>query len=151
MNKRREYLWYYAPLVVWITIIFVASSSTGSMSNTSRFVRPVLEFLFPSADEAMLAAIHGYLRKTGHFSGYAVLGFLAARAFHQTAIEPLRENRSLAALGLVVAVAAIDETNQSRLASRTGSIYDVLLDAAGGLTAILVFGFFIKRTFRQKS
>lgn len=121
------------------------------MSNTSRFVRPVLEFLFPSANEATLAAIHGYLRKTGHFTGYAVLGLLAVRAFNQTAIEPLRKNRSLAALALVVAVAAIDETNQSRLASRTGSITDVLLDAAGGLTAILVFAFFVKKTARQNA
>ena len=142
ISKRREYLWYYAPLIFWIAAILFLSSNTGSMSNTSRFIRPILEFLFPAAGDAQLSEIHGYLRKVGHFTGYGILGFLAARAFYQTSIAFLRKNQIFAALVLVVAVAAIDETNQSRLASRTGSIYDVLLDAAGGLPAIFVFAIF---------
>ena len=135
----RGYLWYYAPLIFWIIVIFVASSNTGSMSNTSRIIRPILEFLFPAADEAFLQTLHGYIRKGAHLSFYAILGFLAARAFTSPLAEKLRKIWFAWALILVVVVASIDETNQSFLSSRTGSPYDVLLDVFGGFAALLLF------------
>jgi VanZ family protein len=39
---------------------------------------------------------------------------------------------------LVVVYALIDEYHQSFVPSRTGTIYDSLIDMAGGLTALLV-------------
>jgi VanZ family protein len=60
------------------------------------------------------------------------------RAFVGSSIKFLRNQWFIAAFGLVLLVASIDETNQSYVASRTGSIYDVLLDCAGGLTMILL-------------
>ena len=145
-SKWREYLWYYAPLVFWIIIVFVLSSNTGSMSNTSRIIRPLLVFLFPDITDASIASVQIYTRKTAHFVLYFVLGFLAARAFSSFAADFLRKKWFAAALFLVVLVAAIDEANQSFLASRTGSIYDVLLDAAGGATALLIFYFWHKKS-----
>ncbi len=173
----RERLWLYAPLFLWIGVIFYLSSSQGAMSNTSRFIRPFLEWMFPFATEETLQIYHGYIRKFAHFFEYAMLGFFASRAFWLSGRNPSVsagveqhtpsrscfclqnpsvsagvEQHSLSRWGfclqrfwylfaflLVVLIASIDETNQSFNAARTGSIYDVLLDASGGLTMIFLF------------
>ncbi len=128
----------YAPLVLWIGVILFLSTSQASMSNTSRFIRPLLEFLFPNAAEETLIIYHGYIRKLAHLTEYAILAFWAFWAFSNSNLKKLRRFWFVFAFLLVLLIASIDETNQSYLASRTGSIYDVLLDAAGGLIMILV-------------
>lgn len=104
------------------------------MSQTSRFIRPLLEFLFPAAPEQTLIIYHSYIRKAAHFTEYAILAFLAVRALAATA--RLHTWRFILPLLLVVAVAVIDEFNQSFEVSRTGSIQDVLLDISGGVVMI---------------
>jgi VanZ family protein len=146
--KWRGRIFRYAPLILWIGAIFVASSNTGSMSNTSRFIRPLLEFLFPNAPEEILVVYHGYIRKFAHFAEYFALAFFAARAFSGSSVKILRNYWFLFALILIVLVATADETNQSFLASRTSSAYDVLLDSCGGLTMILLFAIVKKYFFK---
>lgn len=102
------------------------------MSSTSRFVRPILEFLFPHAPEETLKIYHAYIRKAAHPSIYAVLAFFAARAFYFSREIILKNRWFLAALLTVFAVASLDEFNQSFNAARTGTFYDVALDTAGG-------------------
>lgn len=133
-DHRRVLLLRYVPVVVWITVIFYLSSDQGSVSHTSRFIGPILEFLFPAATEQTLLIYHGYIRKAAHFAEYAILAFLAVRAFAASA--RLQKWRYAFALLLSVCIAAIDEFNQSFNPSRTGSIYDFLLDCSGGLFAI---------------
>lgn len=119
------------------------------MSQTSVFVRPILEFLFPGATEETLILYHSYVRKLAHFVEYAVLAFWASRAFSNSSVKILQKFWYVFSFLLVVIIAAIDETNQSFTASRTGSIYDVLLDASGGLAMILIFLFY-KFLFRKR-
>lgn len=138
----------YAPLILWIILIFIASSNAGSMSNTSVIIRPILEFLFPTYSEEQFAVIHGYVRKAAHFSFYFVLGALAARAFSASLKDFLRQNWFVVAFLLVILIAYLDETNQSFITSRTGSAYDVLIDACGGATAILIW--FLAAKVRKK-
>jgi VanZ family protein len=133
-NHGRGRFWRYAPLICWIVVVFIFSSGTGSMSTTSRFIRPLLEFLFPTYSEPELVVIHAYIRKCAHFILYFVLGFLAARAFKFSLT--LRRVWFAISLFLVVFIAAVDETNQSFNAARTGAVTDVLLDTFGGATAI---------------
>lgn len=139
-NRHGRFL-RYVPLLLWIGLILFASTSQASMSSTSRFVRPVLEFLFPNASEATLVIYHGYIRKTAHFVEYAVLALLAARAFRFSGRELLRRYWPALAPALVLLVAVADEFNQSLNPARTGSVYDVLIDLAGGvfMTAVVYF------------
>ena len=109
------------------------------MSNTSRFIGPLLHFLFPMLNEAQITATHAVIRKCAHFVFYATLGWLAARAFWRLLGANKFAVWCFAALALVVAIASLDEFNQSFNAARTSSIYDVLLDTSGGLFAILVW------------
>ena len=145
-SKWRGRLFRYAPLLLWISVIFYLSSSNGAMSNTSRFIRPLLEWLFPLTPEETLQIYHGYIRKFAHFAEYSALAFFASRAFWSSSIEIFRKYWFIFAFGLVVCIASIDEYNQSFNVLRTSSIYDVLLDASGGLTIVILIWLFRKRT-----
>jgi len=127
-------LWAYAPLLLWIGLIFLLSSPQGSLSETSRIIGPILTFFFPEMPDATRQVVHGYVRKTAHFTEYAVLAFLAVRACMAT--FSLVRWRYLLALSLVVIVAFLDEFHQSFYSSRSGSIWDVALDISGGLFAL---------------
>lgn len=135
-QSRRVWLLSYAPLVLWIVVVLGLSTGQGAMSETSRIIRPLLEFLFPAAAPETLSFYHGIIRKCAHFTEYAILGWLACRAFLASATF-LRKSPFLFGLGLVILVAIIDETNQSFNPERTGSVWDVLLDIAGGAFAIV--------------
>lgn len=126
----------YAPLVVWIAFIFFASSDSLSASKTSRIVRPLLLWLFPAITEEGLLYAHFLVRKGAHLTEYALLAFLAARAFLTSSRTLLRRRWIAASITLVALCALLDEYHQSFLASRTGTIYDSLLDTTGGAIAI---------------
>ena len=128
----------YAPVIFWIGIIFYLSSDQGSMSETSRFIGPILEFFFPNSSEATIKLYHGYIRKAAHFTEYAILALLAARACGFLVSHLLRRSWYLLPLALVVLVATADEIGQSFRPSRTASVLDVLIDISGGLFIILV-------------
>lgn len=148
--RRRERFYRYAPLVLWIGLVLFLSGGQASMSNTSRFVRPILEFLFPTAPEETLIVYHGCVRKLAHFTEYAILAFWASRAFSNSSENLLRRFWFVFAFILIALVASADEINQSYIASRTGSIYDVLLDVAGGAAMILIFPVLRKIRRRRK-
>lgn len=136
-SKWRGRINAYAPLFLWIGVIFFLSSTQGAMSHTSRFIRPLLEWLFPDASFETLTIYHGYIRKFAHFAEYAMLAFFASRAFMRSSFEFLRKNWAVFAFVLVVLIASIDEFNQSFNSQRTGAVYDVWLDCFGGICMIL--------------
>src|SRR5215208_7023199 len=101
-HRVRRRLWRYGPLVAWACFVLFASSSNFSASNTSRIIRPLLLWLFPGISEASLAYVHFLARKAAHFTEYALLALLAARAFRTSHKQKLKELWWLAALALVV-------------------------------------------------
>jgi VanZ family protein len=129
-------LWRYGPLLIWATLIFIGSSDLLSSSHTSSFIIQPLHALFPGASEATLAAIHFTLRKLGHFTEYAILAWLTARALRTSSQAWLRPRWFWIALVFVVCYALFDEFRQSFVPSRTSSIFDSLIDISGGLTAL---------------
>ncbi len=135
----------YAPLFAWMILIFLASTGELSASNTSRIIRPLLLWLFPNIGEERIIFAHFVIRKAAHFTEYAVLALLGARAFVGSSHERLRRAWFWAALLLVVLYSLSDEFHQSFVATRTGSIYDSFIDMAGGLTALLLFAAWRRR------
>jgi VanZ family protein len=85
-----------------------------------------------------LVVVHFITRKLAHFTEYAILGFLAARAFRISPRLAISGRWFLISLTLIVTFALIDEYHQSFVPSRTGTLYDSLIDIAGGLTALFV-------------
>ena len=138
-TKTFQRIWRYGPLLLWMVLISFASSSEFSALNTSQVIRPLILWIFPNLSEERVAAIHFLVRKVGHFSEYAVLGVLSARAFVSSANEFVQQHWFQVALFLILCYALLDEFHQSFVPSRTASIYDSAIDVAGGLTALLVF------------
>jgi len=139
-RSRRETFMRFAPLVLWVGVIFFLSSDQGSMAHTSRFIGPLLHFLFPTAPEETIELYHFYIRKAAHVTEYAILALLAWRALSRS----IRFCRWLLPMGLVVLIASIDEFNQSFEPSRGSSPYDVLLDISGALAALIVLSIIIR-------
>ena len=127
-----RFLSRYLPLLVWLAFIFFASSDAFNAGNTSRIIGPLVLWLFPQTSPETLATIHFITRKLAHFTEYAILGFLAARAFRP------RPRWFLICAILIVVYALLDEYHQSFVPSRTASIFDSLIDSAGGLTALVI-------------
>jgi VanZ family protein len=132
-------IWRYGPLLLWLVFISFASTSEFSAANTSQIVRPLLLWLFPNISEARIAAIHFLTRKGAHFTEYAILAFLARRAFITSSRDFIQRHWFQLGLALVVLYALLDEYHQSFVPSRTPSIYDSAIDIAGGLTVLLMF------------
>jgi VanZ family protein len=82
--------------------------------------------------------VHFLVRKAGHFSEYGFLALLAARAFYLTPSTILSRHWLLCSLCLVAVYALTDEYHQSFVPTRTPSIYDSMIDTAGGVTVLMV-------------
>ena len=132
--------------------MFISFASTAEFSsiNTSRFIGPLLLWLFPDLSESRLAAIHFLIRKASHFTEYAILALLARRAFVTSSRAFIHRRWFELGLLLVTCYALLDEFHQSFVPSRTASIYDSAIDVAGGLTVLLIFKLYDKHSRQQK-
>jgi VanZ family protein len=115
----------WLPAILWVTALFVLSSSLFSASNTSRFIEPVLRFLLPDASGTTIALLHGLIRKAAHFANYSILFWILIHG-------PL-VGRPYLALTLCVCYAFLDEGHQILVPGRSPSLYDVVLDSSGAL------------------
>lgn len=135
----------YGPLLLWIGFIAFASTGEFSAVNSARFVRPVLLWLFPGISEGQLGGIHFLTRKVSHLVEYAILAFLARRAFITSSHAGIQRRWFQLGLLLVVLCSLLDEFQQSFAPSRSASIVDSIVDVIGGLTVLLIFRAYDKR------
>ncbi|MEW6052858.1 MAG: VanZ family protein [Nitrospirota bacterium] len=136
MNRKVYLLYYWLPPVLWMIFISPLNELLSS-SHTSSFLLPLLQWLFPQAARATLEAVHVFIRKMSHFLEYAFLAFLLFRAFRAGSREWRKE--WLVSAGLIaIAYACLDECLQSFIPSRTGSVYDWMIDATGVLSFMVI-------------
>jgi len=129
----------WAPLILWMMLIFSASTAAGAPRVSSFFLRPLLLWLDPSMKPHTFAIIHLCVRKTAHLTEYAILGWLAFRVGHH---EPALARSTLAAqvsaaVIFCAAYATTDEFHQRYAPERQASAGDVLIDTAGAAAAIM--------------
>jgi len=122
----------WVPVVLWVAVIAGLGSSGFQHDQTSRFIGPLLHWLFPDWSDADIAGLHGWIRKGAHVTEYAIAAVLTYRALWLTGRASTRLAAALPTLGLVAGVALADEGRQALVESRTGSPRDVALDVAGG-------------------
>ena len=138
MARFPRFVTHYLPLIAWLVFISYASSDNFNAGNTSRIIGPLILWLFPNTSPDTLASVHFITRKIAHFTEYAILGFLAARAFRTSPQPAIKQRWFWICVVLVVLYALMDEYHQSYVPSRTASIFDSLIDMAGGLTALII-------------
>lgn len=149
MKKEKVFdIIFWILTIVWCCVIFSFSAEKGEQSSgTSGRVCRVVASIFVSDFEDMplsqqreiIEKMQFFVRKTAHFTAYAVLGFLVSLA--------LRRQKFLKRAGLstlfVSLYATSDEIHQLFVPDRSGRILDVLIDTSGGLCGILASGFLL--------
>lgn len=132
MNTRQRRAWT-AAFVIWLCVVWGHSLMQGDASSaeSSAFVdlvRPLFE-LFGLHDETLMSFI---VRKTAHFTEYAILMFIThgmVRAWFGKTRAAL-----VAALAVWILAPCIDETIQLFIPGRAGAFRDSLIDMSGGAT-----------------
>ncbi len=133
---------------VWILFIFwnswqpAATSSQMSGGIVARLVG-LLTKIGVSSDEEMLTFI---VRKTAHFTEYAVLGVLSSMIFVSQRINTFQSKINVLFIGVMSAIC--DEAIQLMSDGRSGEIRDVFIDFFGVLTGVLIV--YIVTTFTVK-
>jgi len=144
-RRLRNILWYWVPAVAWMGMVLLASTDPFSAKHTGEVLRAMLAWTLGQIDPLTFNQIHFLVRKSAHFTEYAILSALWFRAIrvHLNNLWQIR----WAFLGLVVSlsVAILDEWHQSFVPSRTSSAHDVLLDFCGALFAQLVIWYALRR------
>jgi VanZ family protein len=88
--------------------------------------------------------IHHYIRKSGHFVGYGLIGLAWLRAWWMTLPHSRFLTDAMLALLGTALIASADEYHQSFLSNRTSSPWDVLLDCTGAITLQLLVYVFMR-------
>lgn len=129
--------------------ILIMAGDFGSVSKFWMFVKVVEPFLTLYSHQDLFQ-IYLVLRKIGHFLAYAALFVAYARAWRWH-LKQTRLKTVLLALALCFLVSAGDESRQALHPSRTGSVWDVVLDMSGALTAALILFPFLRPDDREKA
>jgi VanZ family protein len=146
-----RFLKYWLPVILWMIIIFGASTNLGAPQNTSRFLGPLLRWLLPSISDDAISNIQFGVRKSSHAIEYAILCLLfwrARRKKNTNEPRPWIWREAGIAILFSAIYAATDEFHQYFVATRQGSPWDVLLDTAGATAGIFVLwkiGCWLKR------
>lgn len=123
--------WYWAPVLLWLGVIWTLSGEPFSAAHTSRWLDPVLRLLFPGLSPADLRTVHALVRKTAHFVEFFVLGALLYRALRRGRPPAWQARLALGAVALAALWALVDEFRQSLVPDRTASLLDCVIDATG--------------------
>ena len=141
--KLRRFIRYWAPLLLWLCVIFLGSTDLMSAEHTSRFVVPFLRWLKPDISPESLASIHFILRKCAHIGEYAILALLLLRAaFFITNLGRSITFLYVSVWGACLFVAVTDEFHQAFVASRGALATDVVIDSAGAILGLLIGAMF---------
>jgi VanZ family protein len=141
VQKIRNFVWYWLPVILWMVLIFGFSSDSASVQHSSRILEPVLRFLFPGMAPETRNEIVFLARKCAHLTEYAVLALLVWRARR----KPLRRDprpwsgrEALVALLVTGFYAATDEYHQTFVPGREGCVRDVIIDTCGAAAGLFL-------------
>jgi hypothetical protein len=111
------------------------STDTFSAEKTGGLLEPILRWLIPTISAAGVEAVHVAIRKGMHVAEFALLAVLWYRglAWGRPGWQP---RTALAAFGLSVLCAGLDEVHQAFVATRTANLLDVAWDTAGALCGV---------------
>jgi VanZ family protein len=125
------------PVIIWMAIIFSASTDLLSSDRTSRFIGPILRWFNPDISEAAIRRVQLVARKGAHVTEYAILAALLWRAIR---LDPRRWSWGEAglAVGFAALYAVTDELHQHFVASRYGTVGDVVIDTAGAILGVTI-------------
>jgi VanZ family protein len=133
-----EFIIYWLPSIFWMGFIFPLTNDTLSSSSTSDFIIPIIRWFLPDTNQATIDTLHVFIRKFIHFFEYALLAFLLFRSFRGENKKNLKLIWLIYTGIIAVGYGFIDESLQTLMLSRTGSIYDWLINSAGSIFTLSI-------------
>lgn len=151
-------------IILWILIIscmiaifhFSSQKADESKKTSSGFIITVIRLidvnntLSPGEIKNISESITTLVRKTAHFSIYAILGILVALLFFEYGIQG--KKKVLFTVLWVFLYACSDEFHQTFVEGRSGEIRDIVIDTAGGFCGavfITMITAFVKRIHKR--
>jgi len=135
--QQRDWLFQVStwwPVVLWLGVIALESTSIFGSVNTSGPLRRIYTLIFGHVSNNHWEVIHHLIRKAGHFLGYGMIGVSWLRAWRRSKPQMRTFQGFLLALFCTALIAGGDELHQSFLPNRTGLFDDVLLDCSGAIS-----------------
>ena len=126
-------IWYWFPVAMMFGVMYYFSTDVFSADNTRSVIEKIFLWFSPHASKHALLTFHYVVRKSAHFTEYAILGALLFRAFRAGNALRWRFKWALYSFVFAAAWALLDELHQSFTQKRGGSIWDSLLDSSGAL------------------
>jgi VanZ family protein len=120
--------------IAWACVISILSTDEFSSEHTSRFIMPVLRWLFPRASAQTLDLMHFVIRKAAHFTEYFIFSILIVHGLRGKD-RGWKLRWAIWAVIVVAGYASLDEFHQVFVPSRHASPWDALLDATGAAAA----------------
>jgi VanZ family protein len=135
-----------------MVLMFGASTDLMSARQTSRIIGPILRWFEPEVSTQTIRKFQVVVRKTAHVVEYAILAWLAWRILARPdgcRPQTWRWSLAVAAWSIATLYAISDESHQHFVASRQGSVWDVLLDAFGAAIGLVMLRWFLHRRNRS--
>lgn len=130
-------------VIGWCVVIFTFSSQNADESSKTSggFISAICEFIVPEFGDftgeeraEFVEKLQFVVRKSAHFTAYAVLGFLSWLALYGIKYK----RRFLFSISFVVFYACTDEFHQYFVEGRSCEFRDVAIDTAGGILGTLI-------------
>jgi VanZ family protein len=132
------------PVLLGILMILVESTEWLGADHTSGPFRLFFQAIFGHVSDRQWLIVHHYIRKSGHFIGYGLIGLAWLRAWWMSLPHSRFVPDALLALVGTALIASADEFHQSFLPNRTASPWDVLIDCSGAITLQLMVYLFMR-------
>jgi VanZ family protein len=128
---------YWLPVAALLAVMYYFSTDVFSADNTRSVIEKIFLWFVPHASKHAMATLNYAVRKSAHFTEYAILGAFLFRAFR--ADDPMRWRLRWSVYSFVAAGswALLDEFHQTLTRTRGGSVWDALLDSSGALCMLI--------------
>jgi len=113
--------------------MYYFSTDVFSADNTRGVLEKIFIWFVPHPSKRAILTFNYIVRKSAHFTEYAILGALLFRAFRAGDLVRWRFKWALYSFLFAASWALLDELHQSFTQKRGGSIWDSLLDSTGAL------------------
>lgn len=139
----RRWLFYVAPLLLWMLLIFALSAQPGTSKeqDTGPLAVRLLNALEPGTGDGLsqetIDRLNQVLRKLAHISEFGILTLLALRAYRGILGDRWPKIMTLTFL-TVVLYAISDEWHQMFVPDRAAMVQDIVVDSFGASLILLV-------------
>lgn len=147
MNRQRmRAVVWWGLWILWCGVIYYISADPVFTGESTAHIIQEAAPAPVSSRPGMVRVLNLVLRKSGHALGFGVLGALS---FAAVSSWPRPRRAAVWAWAMASLYAVTDEWHQTFVPGRTGSIQDVLLDAAGAAVGVALAAWVTSRSRRH--